>query len=169
MDGIPVHCWLTLQEDAERIEDDGFEEITNLTNWSHSLPNFEIAHAFSDRFSKGQTVNSGKIHRGGSDELSGLTGKQNETIGYYRGLESTKSKGLQPFIRRNRVSVDHLSPRVKSKVSPKTQSIKSGIKDNGFQGSITQIRWWCSVHRMKILCGRLFATVMFCLLKPPDA
>lgn len=120
------------------------EGIENLPRRTQSFSSAQPLHTYSEDSYKNK---SNTLSRGRSDEVGsggqhhkihlGLVGKQASASGTYRGLDANKHSTLQPFSRRNRISVDHLSSRIRSKSLPRSSSSRGGPKDTGFQGSIT--------------------------------
>ncbi|KAH7293487.1 hypothetical protein KP509_28G028000 [Ceratopteris richardii] len=127
------------QESKARV----IEGIENLPSRTQSFPNVQPLHALSEDSYKNKSYS---ISRGRSDDVGvggqdrklrlGLVGKQGNTSGTYRGLDANQHR-LQPFSRRNRISVDHLSSRLRSKSVPRSIASRGGGKDTSFQGSIT--------------------------------
>nr|AMS24259.1 kinesin OrphIII protein [Marsilea vestita] len=131
---IPSSLW---QDDCA--EDPIIEGIENLPDSPNLLGNVQVNQSFSDTGSfKDKSVDYNCASRGRSDEEGCRqqrkmysAGKQSST---YRGIDANRPRLLS---RRNRVSVDHLSSRLRSKNLPRTSSGKGCNKDSGFQGSIT--------------------------------
>ena len=114
------------------------EGIENLPR-TNSFLTAQPLHTYSEESFKGKSLDHNTISRGRSDDTYGgghprklQLGKQRGLAATYQGLDANKL-----FNRRNRVSVDHLSSRLRSKSLPRGTLCKGGLKDRGFQGSIT--------------------------------
>ena len=114
------------------------EEIENLPR-TNSLLSAQPLSAYSEGSFKSKSLDHNTISRGKSDDTYGSAHPRKLQLGKQRGLAATY-QGLDAnklFNRRNRVSVDHLSSRLRSKSLPRGTSCRGGLKDHEFQGSIT--------------------------------
>lgn len=141
-----VHCFPnTLQDTLQHAsvwqpepEASVIEGIENIPR-TNAILSAQPLRAYSEGSFKGKSLDHNTISRGKSDDTYGgghprklQLGKQRGLAATYQGLDANKL-----FNRRNRVSVDHLSSRLRSKSLPRATSCKGGFKDHEFQGSIT--------------------------------